>query len=101
MLIQEVLTDLPPEEVIERAKAFFTLRFTQYAGFQQEATDHHVRFTSEAAELTLAVGTQHGRTLVRGSSSRMNHEVSQFLATLAPAEEVRQNVPGPGVSGGA
>jgi hypothetical protein len=29
----------------------------------------------------------------------MHHEVSQFLATLAPAEEVRENLPGPGVSG--
>lgn len=100
MLIQEVLTDLPPGEVIERARAFFTLRFTPYAGFAEESSDHHVRFSSEAADLTIGVGTQHGRTLVRGSSSRMNHEVSQFLATLAPAEEVRQNVPGPGVTGG-
>lgn len=99
MLIQEVLTDLPAGEVIERAKAFFTLRFTPYAGFEEESSDHHVRFASEAAELSIGVGTQDGRTLVRGSSSRMNHEVSQFLATLAPAEEVRESVPGPGVTG--
>lgn len=100
MLIQEVLTDLPPEVVIQRAREFFTLRFTPYAGFVTDDSDHHVRFRSEAAELTIGVGEQHGRTLVRGSSSRMNHEVSQFLATLAPAEEVRQSVPGPGVTGG-
>ena len=99
MLIQEVLTDLPPEEVIQRARDWFTLRMTPYAGFVQEASDHHIRFDSEAAELMIGTGTQDGRTLVRGSTSRMHHELSQFLSTLAPPEEVRQNVPGPGASG--
>jgi len=42
---------------------------------------------------------EEGRRLVRGSTSRMHHELSQFLSTLAPPEEVRQSVPGPGASG--
>lgn len=99
MLIQEVLTDIPPEEVIQRAREWFTLRMTPYAGFTEDASDHHIKLTSEAAEVTIGAGTQDGRTLVRGSTSRMHNEVSQFLATLAPAEEVRENLPGPGVSG--
>jgi hypothetical protein len=100
MLIQEVLTDLPADEVIRRAREFFTLRFTSYAGFAEEAGETHVRFTTEAGDLTLGVGPQGEQNLVRGSTSRMHHELSQFLATIAPhPEEVRQNVPGPGASG--
>ena len=99
MLIQEVLTDLPAPEVIRRAREFFTLRMTPYAGFGEEGDEQHVRFTTEAGELVIGTGEVDGRTQVRGSTSRMHHELSQFLATLAPAEEVRQNQPGPGASG--
>ena len=99
MLIQEVLTELTPEQVIEQAREFFTLRFTPYAGFTEEAGDSHVKFTTEAGDVTIGVGTQGDRRLVRGSSSRLHHEVSQFLSTQAAPEEVRQNVPGPGASG--
>ena len=99
MLIQEVLTDVAPAEVIERAREWFTLRMSPYAGFTQDASDPHVVFATEAGDLTIGTGTQDGRTLVRGSTSRMHHELSQFLSTLAPTEEVRQNAPGPGASG--
>jgi hypothetical protein len=99
MLIQEVLTDLPPGEVIRRAREFFTLRMTSYAGFTEDADETHVRFTTEAGDLTIGTGELEGRTQVRGSTSRMHHELSQFLSTLAYPEEVRQNLPGPGASG--
>ena len=99
MLLQEVLTELPADEVIQRARDFFTLRFTPYAGFTEDAGDSWIKFTTEAGDLTIGTGKQGERTLVRGSTSRLNHELSQFLATLAPPEEVRQSVPGPGVSG--
>lgn len=99
MLIQEVLTEIPPADVIERAREWFTLRLSPYAGFAEDASDHHIKLTTEAGDVTIGTGQQDGKTLVRGSTSRLHHEVSQFLATLAPPEEVRQNVPGPGVSG--
>lgn len=99
MLIQEVLTDLPPADVIQRAREFFTLRLSPYGAFTMDATDHSIKLMNEAADLTIGTGEQDGRTLVRGSTSRMHHELSQFLTTLAPPEEVRQNVAGPGTSG--
>jgi hypothetical protein len=99
MLLQEVLTELPAQQVIQRARDFFTLRFTPYAGFTEDAGDTWIRFTTEAGDLTIGVGKQEDRNLVRGSTSRLHHELSQFLATLAPPEEVRQSVPGPGASG--
>lgn len=99
MLIQEVETDLAPEEVIEQARTFFSLQFSPYAGFEEDSSESHIRLSSEAGEITIGVATRDGRTVVRGSSSRMHHEISQFFATIAPPEEIRQNLPGPGVSG--
>jgi hypothetical protein len=99
MLLQEVLTELPASEVIDRAREFFTLRFTPYAGFTEEAGDSWIKFTTEAGDLTIGVGKQDDCNMVRGSTSRMHHELSQFLTTLAPPEEVRQSAPGPGASG--
>ena len=99
MLIQEVLTDIPPAEVIQRARDWFTLRRTPYGAFTEDASDQHIKLVNEAGDLTIGTGSRDGRTLVRGSTSRMHHELSQFLSTLAPPEEVRQNVPGPGASG--
>ena len=99
MLTQEVLTDLAPREVIDRAREFFTTRFSPYAGFETDEADTHIRFRFEAGELVIGTGEKDGRTLVRGSTSRIHHELSQFLLTLAPPEEVRQNLVGPGASG--
>ncbi|HEU4453086.1 MAG TPA: hypothetical protein VFR81_08495, partial [Longimicrobium sp.] len=61
MLIQEVLTELPPEEVIQRARDFFTLRLTPYAAFTEDAGPSHVKFSTEAGDLTIGVGEQEGR----------------------------------------
>ena len=99
MLIQEVLTELLPEEVIQRARDFFSLRLTPYAAFTEDEGPTHIRFSTEAGDLTIGVGEQEGRRLVRGSTSRRHHELSQVLSTPAPPEEVRQNLPGPGASG--
>ena len=99
MLIQEVLTDLPPAEVLDRAKEFFTTRLNQYTALVSDEGPAHLKFDVEAGELVIGTVDQDGRTLVRGSTSRLHHELSQFLTTLAPPEEVRQNLVGPGASG--
>jgi len=100
MLIQEVVTDLPPREVVERAREFFTTRLSPYAAFVSEESESHIKFDIEAGELLIGTGpAEGGRTMVRGSTSRLHHELSQFLVTLAPPEEVRQNLVGPGASG--
>lgn len=99
MLIQEVVTDLSSAAVIEQARAFFSQQFSPYAAFEEDASDSHIRLATEAGDVTIGVGERDGRTVVRGSTSRLHHELSAFLTTLAPPEEVRQNLPGPGVSG--
>lgn len=99
MLVQEVCTDFSPAEVISAAREFFTTRFSPYGAFVQEEGEGHIVFGLEAGELMIGTAREQGRTVVRGSTSRIHHELSQFLATLAPAEEVRQNAVGPGASG--
>lgn len=99
MLVQEVVTDIAPGEVVRMAREFFTTRFTQYSAFVQDESDSHIVLTLDSAEVVIGTVQEDGRTKVRGSTSRIHHELSQFLATLAPAEGVRQNTDGPGVSG--
>jgi hypothetical protein len=99
MLIQEVETDLSAAEVIERARSFFSLLLNPYAAFPSDEGESHIRFVTEAGELMIGVGTREGHNVVRGSTSRMHHELSQFLTTLSETEEVRQNTAGPGTSG--
>lgn len=99
MLILETRTDLSPAQVIARAKEFFPTRFSPYAGFVQDQSEHHVRFRFEVGGLTIGAVPQEQGTLVRGSTSRLHHELSQFLATLANPEDVRQNLLGAGTSG--
>lgn len=99
MLVQETHTDLAQEEVVRLAREFFTTRFTPYGGFVREESDTHIVFAVEAGELMIGTTVEDGRTRVRGSTSRMHHELSQFFTTLAAPEAVRQNVEGPGSSG--
>ena len=99
MLVQEVVTDIASEEVVRMAREFFMSRFSQYSAFVQEESDAHIVMSFDTGEVVIGTVPDDGRTKVRGSTPRVHHELSQFLATLAPAEEVRQNNPGPGVSG--
>ncbi len=99
MLVQEVYTELEPHEVIRLAREFFTTRFTPYAAFVEDESDSHLALKIEAGELVIGTGREDGRTVVRGSTSRLHHELSQFLVTLDPGGDVRQNALGPGASG--
>jgi hypothetical protein len=95
MLILETITELAPDDVVVRAKEFFTGRFSPYTGFVMDSGPTHVRFHTEAGVLTIGVGHRDGRTVVRGSTSRLNQGLSQFLTTLSFPEDVRQNLVGP------
>jgi hypothetical protein len=100
MLVQEVTTDLAPAEVLRLARDFFSTRFSSHSAFVQEESESHIKFDIEAGEVVIGTGLNEGRTLVRGSTSRLHNELSQFLASLAEPEEVHENVShGPGVSG--
>ena len=99
MLVQQVRTDHSPAEVIRLAKEFFLTRFSPYgASIERESADH-VTFQLDSGELVIGTSVGEDGTEVRGSTSRIHHELSQFLTTLARPEAVRQNNAGPGASG--
>jgi hypothetical protein len=64
-----------------------------------DESDRHVKFEMDSGEVVIGAVPEGGATFVRGSTARFHNELGQFLATLAPPEEVRDNVLGPGVSG--
>ena len=99
MLTQQIRTEYAPAEVVRLAREFFATRFSPYGAFVQSASDGHVAFHTEAGELVIGTAEEDGQTVVRGSTSRLHHELSQFLITLGQPEDVRQNVLGPGSSG--
>jgi hypothetical protein len=94
MLILETETEIPPVEVVERAKEFFTGRLSPYTGFVLDSSESHVRFHTEAGTLTIGMGRRGDRNVVRGSTSRLHHGLSQFLTTLARPEDVRRSLVG-------
>lgn len=92
-----MVTTLPPEAVIARAVAFFTTQLSPYTGFVEQQGPGYARFRVEAGSLSLAAASLgEGRTVVRGSTSRLHRELSLFLATLAdvPEEVTASLVPG-------
>lgn len=99
MLIQEIETELAAEEVVVRAREFFAMQASPYAAFEEASGPAHIKFATEAGDLTIGVGVRDGVTVVRGSTSRLHHELSQFLVTLARPEGAKQSPPGPGTSG--
>ena len=95
MEIQQVVTALPPGAVIDRAVAFFTTQISPYTGFVEEYGPTYARFRVEAGSLSLtAAPLGEGRTVVRGSTSRLHRVLSMFLATLVDVpEEVAASLP--------
>ena len=88
-------------DVVLHRDVFWLGKQWAVTGYGVQAVDKklNMKFDIEAGDVVVGAVPQDGRTLVRGSTSRLHHELSQFLTTLAHAEEVRQNTAGPGASG--
>lgn len=90
MTIYETDTALAPSEVVARARSFFELAFSPYAAFAEQIGDGHLRLRLEVGEVVIGALRNGGSTRVRGSASRGAHLLTQFLASIAPPEAVRQ-----------
>lgn len=90
MLILEVETTLPAAEVVARARTWFLEQLSPAAAFVEDESATHLKLETEAGEVVLGVGEVDGRRVVRGSTSRLTNELSQFLATLDGAGAVRE-----------
>jgi len=90
MRIHEVRTGLAPEEVIERARAFFTLDSSPYAAFEENSGSSYLKLFLEVGEIVIGANASDGVTVVRGSASRGEHVLTSFLTTLSSPLEPRQ-----------
>lgn len=88
--LQETTTSLAPQEVIERAKRFFSQRSTLYSAFLEKEGPGHATFRGQGTEeIAIGTSTKDGSTLVTGSAYLFDMQVSRFFATLPPVEQPR------------
>lgn len=84
--LQEQSTSLAPQEVIERAKQFFSQRNPLYAAFLEKEGPGYATFRGQGTEeIAIGVSTKDGHTLVTGSTYLFDMQVARFFATLPPA----------------
>lgn len=92
MRIHEIHTHLPADQVIERARSFFTHAGSPYASFQEQLGDGWIKLFLEVGEIVIGTVPQPAGTLVRGSASRGAHLLTRFLTTLATPNDARQTL---------
>ncbi|MGH7656627.1 MAG: hypothetical protein ACREL6_00230 [Gemmatimonadales bacterium] len=86
MKIQEFRTSLPPADVLNRAKAFFSRRVPHMAAFPEKEGPGWLALRGQGGEdIALSATEQGGATFVRGSSLLFGQPLSRFLSTLPPA----------------
>ena len=88
--LQETRTTLPPAEVLDAAKEFFTRRNSLYAAFIEQEGPTHISMRGQGGEeLVIAATTPSGGgpTLVSGSTYLFDAQVSRFFSILPPAPE--------------
>jgi len=100
MKIHEIRTQHTPAEVIERARSFFGLASSPYAAFSEEVGEGYLKLFMEVGEIVIGCVPEDGVTLVRGSASRGEQMLTQFLTTLAPPLEARQELLDPEIAEG-
>ena len=84
--MQELTTSLPADEVITRAKSFFSRRSTLYAAFLDKEGPGFVTFRGQGGEeIVIGTAAGNGGTRVTGSTYLFDMQVSRFLDTLPRA----------------
>jgi len=85
--LQEITTNLSGDDVLTRAKTFFSNRPSLYASYIDKEGPGFVTFRGQGGEeVVIAVSAApNGGTLVTGSSYLFDMQVSRFFTTIAPA----------------
>lgn len=84
-MTREIRVDLPPRDVLERAKRFFTGAESGYAGWLDGEGEGFVRFRAFRGTLAVTALPERdgeGRTRVRISTLRAHPSVPLFLGWL-------------------
>jgi hypothetical protein len=81
--LQEYWTTLAPQDVLARAKDFFSERNPLYATFLEKEGPGYLTFRGQGGEEIVIAATQKdGATLVTGSTYLFDMQVARFFATL-------------------
>lgn len=84
--LQEARTTLSPDEVLARAKDFFSNRNPLYATFLEKEGPGHATFRGQGGEeIVIAAAQKDGATSVTGSTYLFDMQIARFFATLPPA----------------
>jgi hypothetical protein len=82
-MIHETMTSLGPEEVLRRAREFFTARVPATGCFvERESARHLVLRGQGGEEVVIAVFPAESGSAVRGSTLLFDQQVGRFLSTL-------------------
>ncbi len=88
LTVQELTTDLSPDDVLTRAKTFFSTRPSLYATFLDKEGPNFCSFRGQGTEeivIGVAPAADGKGTRVTGSSYLFDMQVARFLSTIAPA----------------
>jgi hypothetical protein len=84
--LQEYRTSVAADEVLARAKSFFSQRNPLYATFLDKEGPGYATFRGQGGEEIVIAATQKdGATLVTGSTYLFDMQIARFFATLPPA----------------
>ncbi len=84
--LQETITSLPPEAVLEAAREFFVRRNPIYAAFVEQESDRHISLRGQGGEeIVIGVIPAASGTRVSGATYLFDAQVGRFLALLPPA----------------
>jgi hypothetical protein len=85
--VQEFTTSLSGDEVLKRAKTFFSTRPSIYSAFIDKEGPGFASFRGQGGEeliIATSVGPDGMSTRVTGSSYLFDMQISRFFATLTP-----------------
>lgn len=88
--MQEHRTTLAPNDVVAKAKQFFSQRANLYAAFLDKEGPGFVTFRGQGGEeIVIAAMAKDGATLVTGSTYLFDMQIARFLQTLPPVGDAK------------
>ena len=84
--LQQQRTSLPPDEVLDAAREFFSRGSGIYSAFLEKQGPTWMSLRGQGGEeIVIAANAETGGTAVTGSSYMFDAQVAQFLSTLPPS----------------
>jgi len=85
--LQQQRTSLPPDEVLDAAREFFSRGSGIYSAFLEKQGPTWMSLRGQGGEeIVIAASKETSGTAVTGSSYMFDAQVAQFLSTLPPAD---------------